>query len=129
MVTDGEGRLLSGESIGDAASALLSLSAPPDALGINCVPARKLGADLACLAAASPGTPLFAYGNTGRALDESRGLFTEPIDPYEYAALARGWLDAGARIVGGCCGTSAAHARAVRSLLGERGTATPPPDR
>jgi homocysteine S-methyltransferase len=117
MVTDGEGRLLSGESIGDAASALLSLSPPPDALGVNCVPARKLGEDLGRLAAASTGVPLVAYGNTGRALDEQRGLFTEPIDPYEYAALARGWLAAGARIVGGCCGTNAAHVRALRSLF------------
>ena len=120
MVTDGEGRLLSGESIGDAARALLSLSPPPDALGINCVPARRIGGDLARLRAAAPGIPLVVYGNAGRALDESRGLFTEPIDPYEYAALARGWLATGARIVGGCCGTNAAHVRALRSLLDER---------
>jgi S-methylmethionine-dependent homocysteine/selenocysteine methylase len=119
MVTDGQGRLLSGESIGDAAAAVLSLSPPPDALGINCVPARRLGADLARLASAGRAIPLFAYGNTGRALDESRGLFTEPIDPYEYAALARGWLGAGARVVGGCCGTSAAHVRALRALVDE----------
>ena len=121
MVTDGEGRLLSGETIEDAADALLSLSPLPDALGINCVPARKLGADLVRLSSASSGIPLLAYGNTGRTLDESRGIFTEPIDPYEYAALARGWLAAGARIVGGCCGTNAAHVRALRSLLDERG--------
>ncbi len=120
MVTDGEGRLLSGEPIGDAAQALLSLSTSPDALGVNCVPARRIGADLARLGAAAPGVPLVTYGNAGRALDESRGLFTEPIDPYEYAALARGWLAAGARIVGGCCGTHAAHVRALRSLLDER---------
>jgi len=119
MVTDGDGLLLSGESIGVAARTLRSLSPPPDALGINCVPARKLGGDLARLAATATGTPLLAYGNTGRALDESRGLFTEPIDPYEYASLARGWLGAGARIVGGCCGTNAAHIRAVAGLLRE----------
>jgi homocysteine S-methyltransferase len=121
MVTDGDGRLLSGESIGDAAKALLSLSRPPDALGINCVPARRIGGDLARLRDAAPGIPLAVYANTGRALDEARGLFTEPIDPYEYASLARGWLAAGARIVGGCCGTNAGHLRALRSLLDERG--------
>lgn len=119
MVTDGEGRLLSGESIGDAARALISLSQPPDALGVNCVPARRIGGDLARLRAAAPGIPLVIYGNAGRALDESLGLFTEPIDPYEYAALARSWLGAGARIVGGCCGTNAAHVRALRALFGE----------
>lgn len=125
MVTNGEGRLLSGESIGDAARALLSLSPPPDALGINCVPARRIGGDLARLRAAAPGIPLVLYGNAGRALDESRGLFTEPIDPYEYASLAREWLAAGARIVGGCCGTNAAHVRALRSLLEEQAGAPP----
>jgi len=119
MVTDGEGHLLSGESIEDAAGALLSLSPGPDAVGINCVPARTLGGDLARLAAAAPGIPLAAYGNTGRALDERRGLFAEPIDPSAYAALARGWLGEGARIVGGCCGTNAAHTRAVARLLRE----------
>jgi S-methylmethionine-dependent homocysteine/selenocysteine methylase len=128
MVTDGGGRLLSRESIGDAARALLSLSPPPDALGVNCVPARRIGGDLARLRAAAPEIPLVIYGNAGRALDESRGIFTEPIDPYEYAALARGWLGAGARIVGGCCGTNAAHVRALRSLFGER-KESPPPDR
>jgi S-methylmethionine-dependent homocysteine/selenocysteine methylase len=116
MVTDGGGRLLSRESIGDAARALLSLSPPPDALGVNCVPARRIGGDLARLRAAAPEIPLVIYGNAGRALDESRGIFTEPIDPYEYGALARGWLGAGARIVGGCCGTNAAHVRALQSL-------------
>ncbi len=128
MVTDGEGRLLSGESIGDAAKALLSLSPHPDALGINCVPARRIGGDLVRLRAAAPGIPLVLYGNAGRALDESRGLFTEPIDPYEYASLAREWLAAGARIVGGCCGTNAAHVRALRSLLEERAGPSPRTD-
>ena len=129
MVADGQGRLLSGEAIGDAASALLSLSPPPDALGINCVPARRIGGDLAQLRDAAPEIPLVLYANAGRALDEAKGLFTEPIDPYEYASLARGWLGAGARIVGGCCGTNAAHLRALRSLLDEQESAKPRPDR
>ena len=129
MVADGQGRLLSGEAIGDAASALLSLSPPPDALGINCVPARRIGGDLAQLRDAAPEIPLVLYANAGRALDEAKGLFTEPIDPYEYASLARGWIGVGARIIGGCCGTNAAHLRALRSLLDEQESAKPRPDR
>jgi S-methylmethionine-dependent homocysteine/selenocysteine methylase len=117
MVTDGEGRLLSGESIAEAARALLSLRRKPAALGINCVPARTLGADLGRLAAAAPGVPLAAYGNAGRALDEPRGLFTDPIDPAAYADLARGWIVTGARLVGSCCGTTADHIAALRVLV------------
>jgi len=37
--------------------------------------------------------------------------------PSELAALARDWLAAGARIVGGCCGATPAHIRALRGLL------------
>jgi 5-methyltetrahydrofolate--homocysteine methyltransferase len=41
----------------------------------------------------------------------------------EYARLA---VDAGAAIVGGCCGTSAEHLRAMRVALDEHSAATPP---
>jgi len=106
-VTDGTGRLLSGESVEDFARALLSLPAPPDALGINCVAARALAGDLARLAAAAPGVPLSAYGNT----------FGDPVAPEDYAALAAEWVRLGARIVGGCCGTTAAHTAALAQLI------------
>ena len=102
-VTDGAGRLLSGERVEDFARALLALPSPPSALGINCVAARALGADLARLAAAAPGVPLAAYGNA----------FGDRVPPEEYAALALGWIRDGAGLAGGCCGTTAAHTRAV----------------
>ncbi|MEO8053582.1 MAG: homocysteine S-methyltransferase family protein [Acidobacteriota bacterium] len=106
-VTDGDGRLLSGEPVEDFARALLSLPAPPDALGVNCVAARSLAGDLARLAAAAPGVPLAAYGNT----------FGAPIAPGDYAALAGEWVRLGARLVGGCCGTTAAHTAALARLI------------
>jgi S-methylmethionine-dependent homocysteine/selenocysteine methylase len=34
-----------------------------------------------------------------------------------WTALARSWIEMGARIVGGCCGTSPAHIRALRDML------------
>ena len=106
-VTDGAGRLLSGEPVEDFARALLNVPIVPDALGINCVPARTLGGDLAGLAAAASGVPLAAYGN----------VFADPVAPDDYAALAASWVRLGARLVGGCCGTTAAHTRALRSRL------------
>lgn len=117
FATDGAGSLLSGERLPEAVRRLLDLPVPPLAVGVNCVPARRVAAELERLARALPGVPLAAYGNTGQALDD-RDLFpSEPIDPAEYAAEAALWLALGARLVGGCCGTNAAHTAALRRLL------------
>lgn len=111
MVSDGNGQLLSGETIEDAVRALEPLD--PDVLSINCVPAGKLEADLGRLAAAAPGVPLAAYGNLGLPADDRGWAFTEELSPEKYAELARGWLAHGARLVGGCCGTRSAHTAAL----------------
>jgi S-methylmethionine-dependent homocysteine/selenocysteine methylase len=118
MVTDGKGRLLSGEPIEKAVDALGEVF--PDALSINCVPARDLAADLARLARAAPGVPLGAYGNLGPPTEPGGTRFERDIPPEEYADIARGWLDLGARLVGGCCGTTAAHTAAMRRMLDAR---------
>jgi S-methylmethionine-dependent homocysteine/selenocysteine methylase len=115
MITDGQGRLLSGETIEEGVRSLASLRL--EALSINCVPARRLGGDLALLARSAPGVPLAAYGNLGPPTGEDRTVFTEDVSPEEYALLARDWLAAGARIVGGCCGTTTAHTAALRRML------------
>src|SRR5262245_6179482 len=115
MVTDGQGRLLSGESIADAARALLPIE--PDAVGINCVPAARLSSDLTVLAAAAPGVPLVAYGNMGLP-DDARGwAFTDELSPEDYAGHAHTWLAHGARVVGGCCGTTPAFTKTLRRLF------------
>jgi len=117
LVTDGAGRLLSGERVEDAAARLLPLA--PDAIGINCVPAARLAGELALLRAAAPATPLIAYGNLGLPEDDKGWSFTDELSPEAYADEAARWLALGARIVGGCCGTTAEHTRAVRRMLDE----------
>jgi S-methylmethionine-dependent homocysteine/selenocysteine methylase len=118
MVTDGSGRLLSSEPVEEAVRALLASSPHPDAIGINCVPARLIGGDLARLRVAAPGMSLVVYANTGRALDEAKGLFTDPVTPEAYARLAAGWLAGGGiALIGSCCGTTAAHTAALRSCV------------
>jgi S-methylmethionine-dependent homocysteine/selenocysteine methylase len=117
LVTDGKGNLLSGEPIEEAASALEPLH--PEVLSINCVSAARLAGDLHRLAAAAPGIPLAAYGNLGLPADDTGWAFTETLTPEEYAAHARGWLEAGARLVGGCCGTTPANTSALARLRDE----------
>jgi len=111
MVTDGKGRLLSGEPIGEAARAVSPRA--PDALSINCVPAARLAEDLRRLAAAAPGIPLGAYGNLGLPADDTGWAFTDELSPEAYASHARSWLEIGARLVGGCCGTTPEHTAAL----------------
>lgn len=117
FTTDGDGRLLSGEPLVEAARALLDLPRPPTAVGVNCVPARRVGGELARLAEALPGVPLAGYGNTGQSLDDKDLFPSQPIDPDEYAVEAARWLAIGARLVGGCCGTTAAHTAALRAAV------------
>jgi S-methylmethionine-dependent homocysteine/selenocysteine methylase len=51
------------------------------------------------------------------ALEQDIG---EPIAPADFADLAMGWVARGAHIVGGCCGATPEHVRALRAALGER---------
>jgi S-methylmethionine-dependent homocysteine/selenocysteine methylase len=39
------------------------------------------------------------------------------VEPREFAALAAVWVEHGARLVGGCCGTTPAHIRALHEAL------------
>jgi len=123
MITDGEGRLLSGEPLEEAVGSLAALRL--EALSINCVPARRLSKDLSLLSRAAPGVPLAAYANLGPPTGEDRTAFTEPVSPEDYAALAREWLAIGARIIGGCCGTTPAHTAALRRMLDSGGDSSP----
>jgi S-methylmethionine-dependent homocysteine/selenocysteine methylase len=125
MVTDGSGRLLSGESIGSAAHAVAPFR--PEALSINCVPARRLEVDLDELASVAPGVPLAAYGNLGLPADDRGWAFTEELLPPAYAEHARRWMALGARLVGGCCGTTPAHTAAIRHAIGNYETSIASP--
>lgn len=118
MVTDGKGHLLSGEGLDDAAREIAHLS--PDIIGINCVPAALLSGDLALVARALPGWPLGAWGNLGPPSDAEQTRFAEEVAPGVFAALASGWVSQGARLIGGCCGTTAAHTAALRAMLDAR---------
>jgi methionine synthase I (cobalamin-dependent) len=115
MVTDGQGRLLSGEPVDEAAREIAQIG--PDVIAINCVPAAWLLGDLALVARALPGRPLGAWGNLGPPSDAEETRFTAEVSPEQFAGFAREWLALGAALVGGCCGTTSAHTAAVRSLL------------
>ncbi len=93
----------------------------PTAFGSNCGvgAAELLVASVNMRAAADPDSPLIAKANCG--IPEWQGdqivYNGTPGLMAEYALLAR---DAGASIIGGCCGTTPAHVRAMREALDTR---------
>lgn len=115
MVTvDDESNCLDGSSAQNAAAQLTEWGA--GAIGVNCStgPAAVLTAIEAMRGATS--LPLAAMPNAGmpRAI-EGRNIYL--CSPEYMASFARKAIGAGAQIVGGCCGTTPNHTRAMRSAM------------
>ncbi|MYC07321.1 MAG: homocysteine S-methyltransferase family protein [Chloroflexi bacterium] len=56
-----------------------------------------------------------AYAHFARPEDPATARTV--LDPQQYLAYAKGWHRQGARIIGGCCGTTPAHIRALGEWL------------
>jgi homocysteine S-methyltransferase len=115
MVTvDDETNCLDGASPAQAAALLTEWGA--GAIGVNCStgPATVLTAIEAMRAATT--LPLAALPNAGmpRAI-EGRNIYL--CSPEYMASFARKAIEAGVQFVGGCCGTTPNHIRAMRSAM------------
>ena len=115
---DTNGRTMMGISPSDFAALEKTLVPRLAACGTNCgVGASEVVACIHNLAeAAGPDVVLVAKGNCGipQYVD---GAICYNGTPELMAVYARMALDAGARIIGGCCGTSPRHLRAMRDAL------------
>jgi homocysteine S-methyltransferase len=84
------------------------------ATGVNCSAQEDvLGAVRAAVAAT--GLPAVAYPNRGGTWDSvaRQWAYGDPLD----LALVEEWLDAGVRLLGGCCGTGPADIRALAARV------------
>jgi S-methylmethionine-dependent homocysteine/selenocysteine methylase len=121
FVVGADGNLLSGESLGEAAK--LAQSAGAHAVLASHAPPEDIGLALGNLALHAT-VPFGAYAMAGH-FDPPSWKFdyfpqfsgTDAWPPERYAAAARGWRAAGARIVGGCGGTGPEHVRALKAEL------------
>ena len=124
---DTNGRTMMGISPSDFSSIEQSLTPRLAACGTNCgVGASEVVACIHNLAEAmGPDVVLVAKGNCGipQYVD---GAICYNGTPEIMALYARMALDAGARIIGGCCGTSAKHLRAMRDALESHTKSTSP---
>jgi len=115
MVTvDDDGNCLDGASPQQAAALLTEWGA--GAIGVNCStgPTNVLTAIEAMRPATS--LPLAAMPNAGLPRNvEGRNIYL--CSPEYMASFARKAIQAGVQIVGGCCGTTPNHTRAMRSAM------------
>jgi S-methylmethionine-dependent homocysteine/selenocysteine methylase len=111
---DAAAALPSGEPLARALEEVAPLR--PELVGVNCVPLSALPACLAALGAS--GMPFAVQPNLGPP--DRRGHPREDCTPEAFAAAALHWVRAGARALGGCCGTTPAHIAALRGALDGR---------
>jgi methionine synthase I (cobalamin-dependent) len=124
---DTAGRTMMGVQPGALTSFAAALSPAPLAIGSNCgVGATDLVASVLAMNANAPETVVIAKANCGIPRVTAAGTIYSgtPELMAEYARLA---IDAGARIVGGCCGTSPEHLAAIRAAVDSH-TPRPRPD-
>lgn len=115
---DTNGRSMMGVTPADFAALIRGLDPRPIGFGANCGigPSDLLAAIVNLRAAAGPDAILIAKGNCGipEYVDGAIRYQGTPELMADYARLAR---DCGARIIGGCCGTTPAHIAAMRAAL------------
>jgi S-methylmethionine-dependent homocysteine/selenocysteine methylase len=109
FVIDDQGQVLSGEAIP---------TLDVEATLVNCAPPEDIASALKGLKA------IFgAYAHIGKFDPPSwkfefvpQFIETESWTPDRYATTARAWVEQGARIVGGCCGSNAEHVKALKAI-------------
>jgi methionine synthase I (cobalamin-dependent) len=117
MSFDTNGRTMMGITPTAFGALASSLSTQPVAIGANCgVGASELIATVMGITAARPDAHVVAKGNCGipQYQDGHIHYTGTPELMSDYARIA---LDSGARIIGGCCGTSPEHLAAMRQAL------------
>ncbi|HEX5078316.1 MAG TPA: betaine--homocysteine S-methyltransferase [Geminicoccaceae bacterium] len=127
MTFDTRGRTRMGLTCAAAMALRADLAVRPVAFGANCGvgPAQLVESVLGLTRAGEPGDVIVAKGNCGlpHFHDGEIRYDGTPEIMADYACLAR---DAGARIIGGCCGTTATHVRAMAHALATRPEGGPP---
>ena len=118
FVTGPGGQLLSGERLSDVLPRVAAFR--PAAVGINCVSCRWVDEALGGLLEGARGAAVSVYANTGERAEDGSWRVTNASEPAVYAGLAQQWLERGVRWIGGCCGTTPAHVRALQGLISQR---------
>lgn len=91
----------------------------PLAIGVNC--GEGIGQseliDIVRRYRDSTNLPILARPNAGTPEMLGEGKARWPLTPVDFAEMTAALLDAGVRMIGGCCGTTPAHIAAARTVI------------
>src|ERR687893_580609 len=112
VTLDTSGRMLLGT---DVASALTTLEAlPVDVVGLNCSTGPEHMREPVRFLSEHARRPLSVIPNAGLPLNTGTGDAVYPLEPAPMAKMLGEFVaELGVRIVGGCCGTTPEHLKAV----------------
>lgn len=108
-----DGALFSGREAGPVLRELEQAGAA--AVGFNCVAADDGTADLVTRLRRHVKGPILCKPNAGNPVIGSDGIARYDLEPAAFGAILRRCIRQGAALVGGCCGTTPAHIRAIIS--------------
>lgn len=118
VTVDESGHTLTGGSLLPAVITLQAMGA--DAIGLNCSFGPEHMLEHVEQVAPHISVPIIAKPSAGVPMwnsPEHSGI----LSPDEFAARMRGLMEAGARIVGGCCGSTVEHLKALAQVAKEFG--------
>ncbi|HTD61549.1 MAG TPA: methionine synthase [Gemmatimonadaceae bacterium] len=126
VTLDTSGRMLLGTDIASAMTTLEAL--PVDVIGLNCSTGPEHMREPVRYLTEHARRPISVIPNAGLPLNTGTGDAVYPLEPDPMAEALRVFVhDFGVRIVGGCCGTTPEHLRAivaaVRATDGKSGRA------
>jgi homocysteine S-methyltransferase len=116
MLTFGEDLALADGTAPGAAAASLAGVADIDVIGVNCG-AGPVGCLDALAAMGPPGQAILPNAGLPQRIE---GQFVYAAGPEYFGRMVGDMLDAGAAIVGGCCGTMPDHIAAMRTAIDTR---------
>lgn len=115
VTVQGDGACYFGGNCIEAVETLQALGA--DAVGVNCSCGPEQLVSLVRNMKAVAAVPLIAKPNAGMPTINDAGEAVYPMTPQDFARAMRPLIDAGADIVGGCCGTAPAFIAALKAVL------------
>ena len=118
LTIESDGSLFFGGNIFDAAEALAQMGA--DAVGVNCSTGPDKLEPVIRNIKERVDVPVLAKPNAGMPVITDTGEAVYSMGPDQFAAYMGTLVEAGAGIIGGCCGTTPEYIRKAAELCGRR---------